>query len=85
LAEYYVNPNVSYTAPLANAAPKVNSAPVSYAAPVATPMPSYMSPAYAAHSMPMTSAPCGGYVHGLSAEAILVLFILLVIITRLCG
>lgn len=78
MAEYYVSPNVS-----ANAAPAaaMNAAPMvmshgANAAPAMT-LPAMVKPmAYGP-----VSAPCH---HPLSMEAILVLFILLVIITRIC-
>ncbi|TLS53403.1 hypothetical protein FE782_03790 [Paenibacillus antri] len=79
MAEYYVNPNVSHM-PTANMGPIANMGPTVNAAPAANPShgPMMASPAFV--------KPTCSYVGGarLSAEAVLVLFILLVIITRLC-
>jgi len=77
MAEYFVTPNVSH-APAA-AAPISNVAPASNAAPLpAYQAPNMVAPAYA---KPMHAH---GYGAAMSPEAVLVLFILLVIITRLC-
>ncbi len=79
MAEYFVSPNVSPApnashAPTVYAAPAANAAPVN-AAPNYVPMPHPVSPVYAKPAYGCSS---------LSPEAILVLFILLVLITRLC-
>lgn len=87
MAEYFVNPNPGYVspasnvapaavspmanvAPLANVAPDVNVAPMVNMAPVAA-APAMVSPAY--HRRPYWGP-----------DAVLVLFILLVIILRVC-
>ncbi|WP_309122692.1 hypothetical protein [Paenibacillus sp.] len=77
MAEYYVNPNVSHM-PTANMGPTANAAPAANVAPLQAHGPAMVSPAFA--------KPVCSHVGGdrLTAEAILVLFILLVIITRLC-
>ncbi|MCI3919989.1 hypothetical protein MO973_07055 [Paenibacillus sp. TRM 82003] len=87
MAEYYVNPNVGHTAHVNHAAP--NHAPhATQAHANAMPQPTHAvhanaMPSYAANAMPTAYAP--PYGSPLSADAILVLFILLVIVTRLCA
>lgn len=90
MAEYFVNPNPGYVSPasnvapaavspMANVAPFANAAPVSNVAPMVNIPP--VAPLAAAPSMVSPAhyhRPYGG------SEAILVLFILLVIILRVC-
>jgi len=73
LAEYFVTPNVAPAANMNMAAPAANAAPAHVAPAMTAPM--FAAPA---------AAPVAPYGRTLSAEAILVLFILLVIVTRLC-
>ena len=70
MAEYYVNPNVAYAAE-ANEQAVIAGNP----APAANPMP------YPVPSVVFAAKP---YAAGLSMEAVLVLFTLLVVVTRIC-
>lgn len=82
MAEYYVNPNPGYTSPISHGPhanmPHANMPHATQAAHA------NMMPQFTANAKALPAAVAPACAPGLSADAILVLFILLVIITRLC-